>query len=169
MCDPLVAASAASAGVSAIGAYNQSRAARDAYRYQSRVASNNQAVANYQADDAIHRGDQAVLDHNRKTSQLKGAQRASLAARGLDLQFGSALDILTETDYLGAQDAATIKHNAEREAWAIRQQVANFGAEANLLKSRADAENPFMAGVTSLIGSSGQVAGQWYRHNRAGG
>jgi hypothetical protein len=148
--------------MSTMGAYSNSRASKAALEAQAQVAANNRQIAQWQADDALKRGDRAVSRSRMRTNQIKGTQRASMAANGVDLGVGSALNILVDTEYFGEVDAGTIKDNAAKEAWALRNQAANFGSESELMRSRADAEKPWMAAGTSLLTSAGRVAGSWY-------
>lgn len=150
------------AGASALGAFKSSQNNQAAYKAQAQVAQNNALIAGWQAQDALVRGDRAAQTSRSKTRQLKGTQRAALAANGVDLGEGSALNILTDTDYFGAVDAGTIKDNAAREAWVLRNQATGYSAEAGMLKDRASDESPWMAAGTSLLTSAGKVASNWY-------
>ena len=80
--------------------------------------------AERRARDAIKRGESAESRKRQQTRKLIGAQRAALAAQGIDIQSGSAFEIQSETEEFGAFDAATIRINAAREVLGIR-----FGAE----------------------------------------
>jgi hypothetical protein len=153
----------AGAVTSAQGAAQQSQATKAAYEYQSAVSSNNAQLAQWQAQDALQRGAQAEQQQRLKTAQLKGSQRARLAANGVALDEGSALNVLQDTDYMGGQDAMTIRDNAAREAWGYRTQAGNYASDASMLQSRADAEDPDRAMFGSLLGSAGSVASSWYK------
>lgn len=149
-------------GVQAYGAYSNSKASKAAYGAQAQVNHNNAQIAEWQAEDALARGDQAASRVRTKYDQLKGTQRATMSANGVDLGTGSALSILSDTDYYGQVDANTTLDNAKREAWALRNQAAGYTAEANLMQSRSDAESPMLAAGTSLLTSASRVAGSWY-------
>jgi len=95
-----------------------------------------------------------------RTAQLKGTQTASLAAHGVALDQGSALDVLTSTDVMGAADAATIHDNAAKESWGDQVQAANY-------RSQASNANPWAAGFTSMIGGASTVADRWYKYKTA--
>lgn len=150
----------AGAGLGAVSAYSNSKSA---YKAQAQVAQNNAIIAGWQADDALARGDRQATEVGRKTRQLKGRQRAAMAANGVDLGTGSALEILTDTDYFGAIDANATRDNASKEAWAIRNQAQGFTYEAGMAKARAGAESPLLSAGTSLLTSAGRVADRWYR------
>jgi hypothetical protein len=94
----------AGVAMQAQAAANASQAQKNAYEYQAAVSRNNQKIAEWQAQNAIAQGQEAEIDQRRKMAALKGSQRAGLAAKGLDISSGSALNILTDTDYLGEMD-----------------------------------------------------------------
>lgn len=160
--------SVAGMGMNAVGSYNQSKATQDAYSYQAAVTRNNAQLAEWQAQDALVRGANAEQSQRLKTAALKGTQRAQLAARGVALDEGSALNILNDTDYIGNLDAATVRDNAAREAWGYRNQGAGYASDATMLSSRASAENPLLSGASSLLTSAGSVADNWYKRRAVG-
>jgi hypothetical protein len=166
MCDPMSASLAvqgAGGVLGAAGAYNKSKADKAAYEYESKVTDNNALIADWQASDATTRGQVSEGRSRMKTAQLKGTQASSLAARGLDISEGSALNILQDTAYMGDLDAAVIKDNAAREAWGYRTDATNSRVKAAVLRARANAESPGRAAFNSLLGSAGQTAGNYGR------
>lgn len=148
----MLALSAGSAVMGAAGAYQQSAQAKA-------VAENNARTARIQAQDALKRGDQDAADAMRKARGLVGAQQAAYSARGLDISSGTPADVIEQTDFFGQADAATARTNARKEAWAYRNQAANFRAEAN-------GENPRQAMTGSLLGGASRVADRWYNFTR---
>lgn len=175
--------------MSAMSSYQQSKAQQASMDYQSEVAHNNAITAEYQAQDAVKRGEVAEAEQRRRTSMMKGSQTARLAANGLDISEGSALNILSDTDWMGEQDALTVRDNASREAWGLRQQGQNYQSNSNMFRATADAQNPLFSAVagsmanlnfgvpaenksteastkTSLLGDSGNpglVNNKWYQ------
>jgi len=142
--------SAAGTGLSAYGAYNQARTGKA-------VAEANAKNAEIQAQDALRRGEEAARDQQRKAAAFKSSQRVSLAAKGLDLGYGTAADLQDQTDFFSQADVATTRANAQREAWARRSQSANFSAEAA-------ASRPWLSGGSTLLAGAGQVADRWYKY-----
>lgn len=63
---------------------------------------------------------------------LIGAQRVSLAAQGIDVNEGTALDIQAGTREMGELDILKILNNASREAWGYAVGVTNAENQANL-------------------------------------
>jgi hypothetical protein len=177
MCEPTTIIAGLSLAFGAMSAYQQSASAEASMEYQAQVAHNNAITAEYQAQDAIKRGEAAEAEQRRKTMMLKGSQTARLAANGIDISEGSALNILSDTDWMGEQDALTVRDNASREAWAYRQQGANSQSNSDMLSASADAQNPLLSGATSIMTNEstgllaesimtkpgGLVADKWYK------
>jgi hypothetical protein len=164
------AASVIGTGVSAVGQVQAGKAAQAAGDYNAAVARNNQIVAEQQAADAQRRGEVAETEQRRKVRMLTGTQRAALAASGVQLDQGTALDILGDTAAMGELDALTIRNNAEREAYGYRVQGVNFGAEAGLQTMRGQSamtSGLIGAGGTVLSGA-GNVTDRWLTYNKLG-
>lgn len=115
-----------------------------------RLAEYNANVAEYQADDAIKRGEVAAGRRRLQTKQVIGDQRVSLASQGVEINEGSAVDVQANAAYLGELDAVTIKNNAAREAWGYKVQAKDLTARGNIAAMTADS----MAANTLLTGSS---------------
>lgn len=147
--------------MAAYSAYTTSANNKAAYNYQAQVNRNNAMIAEWNAQDIERRGQQDLIDLRRRTAALKGTQTATLAGRGIDLSEGSALNILTDTEYLGAQDELTVKTNTKKNAWAARVEGNNHTANAGLLDFRASQENPWLAGGSTLLTDAGKVASSW--------
>jgi hypothetical protein len=147
-----------------IGSYSQAKGHQQGLEAQAAVARNNAQYANWQGDDAVERGKNEVARTQLRISQTKGAQRASMASRGLDLTFGTPLELLEDTDFLGKTDIATINDNFAKEAWAFRQQAGNYEANAGILRAQSSRISPAgAAGLTLLTGAT-SVASDWYRY-----
>lgn len=158
MCAPWIAA-LVGAGMKAGGEYTKAHNEREAYRHQAKVADNNVQYAEWQAEDAVARGQSQEASHRLKVAQLRGTQRASLAARGVDIEEGSALNILEDTDFMGELDARTIKDNAAREAWGYKVAAQNFKMNADMNRAYADNIKPFNQAFNSFLGSAAQYMG----------
>lgn len=167
MCNP-VAMMATSAAVSAVGARGQAKAQQAGLNYQASVSDQNATLADMQARDAIRQGQGQEQNLRLQTGQLKGSQRATMAANGIDLtDTGSANDVFTSTDYMADHDAATIQNNALRQAWGYNVQAENYRNDASAKRAGASAISPNMAMATSLLTSAGSVAGSWDKFSPA--
>lgn len=169
MCDPATLAvasltlGAVSAGVSAYGAMQQGKAQEKQYQYQAAVNRNNAIIQNRLADDAIKRGEAAEAEHRRKVNQVKGSQRASFAANGIDLGSDIVSDTLSDTALLGELDALTIRNNAEREAYGYR--VGAMNQEASAINNEAAGSNARSAGnldaFGTILGGASTISGDY--------
>ena len=156
MCEPatlaIVGTAVAAAG-SIVSGVNQNQQAK----YQAKIATQNAALDRKAAQDAMERGSIEEARQYRKTSQVLGAQRAALAANGLDTTFGSAADIQTDTETLGWEDAQTIRNNAVREATGFEISASNNVGKAASSRAAGKAAligGFFDAGSTILSGAS---------------
>lgn len=152
---------AAGIGWSAVSAYKQANQQKDVLRYQAKVSQNNAQIAEWQAQQALTAGAQQEQVSRVRTAGLEGAQRAAMAANGIDLGEGNATDILATTKFMGEREALTIRDNAARQAWANRIQKQSYLDDANVNNANAAAINPGLASIGSLLGSSGTVASMW--------
>lgn len=133
-------------------AFSQSEAMKQQGAYQKEMYDTNARLAGYQAEDAIRRGNQEAINYKTQAKKTIGAQRAALAASGVDISDGSALDIQQETAAQGAEGALQIKNNAWREAWGYRVQANQYSAQGYMAKSAADfqAKNTLLTGYAQI-------------------
>ena len=140
------------------------------YRYQAQVDDNNRKVALWKAQDAKDRGAKEEAAFRTKVAQLKGRQKSALAASGVEIGDGSALDILGDTAALGELDALTIRSNAEREAYEQKVNASNLAANASM--KRMGANNAIIAGkigsMTSLLTGASSISSKWANYSGTG-
>ena len=158
----------ASAGMSMMGAYSNSQAQKSGMKYQAEVAANNATIAQEQASIAIQNGQRSEQTQDLKTDQVYGAQRAAMAANGVDLGEGSANEVLTTTKFMGTRDALTIHDNTLRTAWGYQVQKQNLLDSSAADKAVGDSINPLFSAATSLLGSASSVAATNYNFGKAG-
>lgn len=151
-------AQAAQIGYNMAASYQKAKAEKAIARYKAQVAKNNAQVAEWQAQQEERIGAFEEQNSRLRTADLYGTQRAVMAANGLDLGEGVATDILATSKYMGERDALTIRDNASRKAWAARVQKTNFLNESAFSTATANAINPFMSSIGSLLGNAGAVA-----------
>lgn len=159
MCDPATMVIAASAVAAASQVYSGFQQAGQA-RYAAGIADQNQRIAAQQAQDSENNTALEAQRRYRMLAQTKGAQEAALAANGVDLNFGTALDLQRDTAMIGAEDIGQIyKSGAERtrgldiEGW-------NYGAEAKALRSKASGAivGGFLNAAGTALGGASQVS-----------
>ena len=148
---------------SAFAAKENARAQRALNDAQGRI---NQKLIGVKKRDVIHRMDRDIYNYKTKINQTIGSQRAKMAALGLDLESGSALDIQMDTAWVGAQDEITIRTNAWKEAFGLDTQSLSFDAQNAFsnLTGRQQANSAMLAGTTSAFAGGmkfGSEYGKW--------
>ena len=133
--------------LSTASAYQQSQVAKQ-------TAQNNAKTAEYAAQEASRLGEKQAIEVQRKGAAIKSAQRVGLAAKGLDLSYGTAADLQDQTDFFTQSDVATTRTNAAKDAWSKRAQGAQYQGEAN-------AQNPLMMAGGSLLSGASAVSDKW--------
>lgn len=118
-----------------VGGFSQ----RENAKSQRDLARFNERAEELRAEDARRRGVELAALSRGKTKKVRGSQRATLAASGVDVSTGSAADVQAETEDIGETEAITIKNNAMREA---------FGFETKGAATRLKGELAFRAGTS---------------------
>lgn len=139
MCDVGLALTVGATVIGAAGAIQSGNAAAKASNYNARVQEMNARLSERRGRDAIERG---AIEEQRKraqVAQIKGQQRVAMAANGVDLSFGSPLDVMVDSAVLGELDALTIRSNAYREAYDHEVDAVNQRAGATLSRMNASA------------------------------
>lgn len=141
--------------ISGVGAVMSARGAAQQARGQRAAAEYNAQVGEMQAQDALARGRHQVARQRGEIQSLKSDQIATMAASGVDIGYGSALDVLAGTDVQAEAERIAILDNAQREAFGHRTGAA-------MDRFRASQISPGRAAATSLLGSATTVASNWY-------
>lgn len=165
-----IAASAAGAGVSAMGAAFAGQAQQKMYNYQSAVASMNQAVAKQNADYEVALGEQraqkvALAGEARTATLIAGA-----GASGLEIGSGSKADVINSSEKIAQYDQAVTRSDAARKAYGYEVQGADFQAQGTLDTSAGSASrtaSDFQV-ASSIIGGAGSVSSKWVTGNQSG-
>ena len=179
MCLP-VAAMAAAAGAAgtastaltvgssifgALSAYQAAQSQRANLRAQAAAADYNASVSDAQAQREAERGVREQERIGRQVADVRGRQRAALAANGLDVNSGTPAALQDQTDYYGMQDMLTAGQNATESAAALRGQAGMQRMQAGNARSQAGAVSPWLSAGTSLLGGAAKVAERWATYN----
>lgn len=167
MCEPVTLALIA-AGVSAVGTGFSAIQASQQAKYQSKVADRNADLANEAAQNEQQNTRMAALDHYRKQAQLKGQQRAALAANGVDLSFGNAADLQGDTEMLGNEDVTRLYAQGSQRARGFEVEASNFSGEA---AAKRQASTGALIGGALNVGSTALSGASQYSYmkNKVGG
>lgn len=159
-------ASAAAAGVSAYGSYQQGKAAQYEADFQSKVADNNAKVADYQAQDAARRGEEDARRIQTAYAQRIGAGRAGFAAGNVALDSGSAGLWQVGTEQSRAEDLATSKQNTAMDVWGLKYQGTSLRAQSDALHigGRNAQQGYNMQAAGSLLQGASTAASSYYMY-----
>ena len=142
-------------------------------RFQSDISELNAAQAEFTAQQILRAGQQKQGQIGLRAGKIKSSQRASMAARGIDLGVGSAVETIATTDLMKEIDMLTVNADTVRSAESARQQRQNYltasamqDVSASNLAGSASTISPFMAAGTSILGSAGSVANAWYQDRK---
>ena len=153
---------------SAIGAYASVKSTKANLQMQAILNGINAQTAERTADSTLAAGQHEEQASMLRTANLKSTQQAEFASSGIDLGEGSAARVLTSTDVMGTIDKNTIAANAVRQAWGYRTGAVNDNNQALFSAASAGSMSAGSAAATSLLGSAGQVAQNWYMLNKQG-
>jgi hypothetical protein len=148
-----------STAVGLAGQAQQAQIAQNQANYLAQVARNNQQVAEWNAQRTLQQGQVDEDRQRQKTAQQIGAQRASLASQGGDINSGSDVDLIGDTARAGEFNAQTIRNNAQLNAWKDRLQGNLYGGQASLYGSQA--ANAWLPFNNSLLGGASSLGQRW--------
>lgn len=138
-------------GAGAISAIGQNRQGKEA----EAIGKRNAQIGAMQADDALSRGNIEEQRYLRYVAKVSGAQKAVLGDRNVK-RSGTALDLLSDTEQVGAENALTIRNDAAREAWGYR-----VGADDSRRYGRAARTQSLFGAGSSLLTGGAQAYGMW--------
>jgi len=132
----------------------------------------NARFAEVRATEIIEQGDEDAREYQKKVKQTVGSQRAALAAQGIEVETGTALELQLETAEQGALDVETIKNNAWRQSFGYEQEAVSqrFQAAMTRTAGRFQKTQSQAAARQTLVAGGLQAAGSFTSGmSRAGG
>lgn len=160
MCGPPALALAA-AGMAAVGTMASGISQAQGLRYQAKVADANAKLENQQTLDAIQRHSLERQQLDRRYASLQGQQQAAMAANGIDLSFGSAAQVASDTSMLRNEDASALYKTQADEIRGHDINAANFRGEASAKRSAATG-----ALVAAGFGAGSSILGGAQQYSR---
>lgn len=159
MCGPVApilagAAAAVSIAGSMVGAAGQA----GNLRYEAGVADTNKALSNAQAQDSILNTNLEAQRARRDQSQTAGRQVAAMAANGVDLSFGSAVDVQKDTAALGAEDMFQLYKAGNERTKGYEVNAFNYRTQA--AAKRSQAKGAIVSGIFGSVGTALSAASQ---------
>lgn len=157
MCEPVTIGLALSAASTVMQGY----AAKQEGKYKEGVANYNTRRSENEAQREKNIGIQEENKQREATAQMQSAQRAQLAASGVDINTGSAANIQADTEMLGEIDALTIRRNYTDSSQAMMDSAELERAQGKA--ARKAGNNAFTGSLISAAGTalSSGVADKW--------
>jgi hypothetical protein len=124
-------------------------------QYTQQQFNFNARLAELQAADAVKRGEKSANILRKRASQYQGSQRAGYAGQGVDVNFGTPLDVQKETQDVSAEDARTIVSNSWREAFGLQSLAESLRGQGRFasLAARNRSTATILTGVTRGVGN----------------
>lgn len=160
MCDIGTALMIGGGILSGAGQIASANAEAKAAKYNAEVQRQNAMLADRQAKNVLESGMREEQKQKALTQQLMAKQQAAQAANGVDVTFGTPLDLMVDTAKMGAIDALTIRTNAYRNYDDTRNQAVSYRNQAALYDMQA--RNSRTAGVLGAFGSMASSFGSAY-------
>ena len=159
MCPPaaLPAIAIGAAAISSAGAVMAGLPANAMGKYQQQVAEQNAALDREAISVEKENTQRTLANHWRRVAQLKGEQKLAAAAGGVSTDFGTAAEIVEDTDMLAREDADLIARQGTQNIRGLDRSVANNIAEGRAARSRGKGAmigSFFEAGSTMLGGAT---------------
>lgn len=156
--------------IGAVGDYylskTQAKAAKSSLQFQRDMAQINARMSETAAQSVMDAGQKQASKLGLQYGKVKSAQRASMAANGIDLGVGNAAEVQAGTDLMKEIDMNQIEANAVRAAWGYRTQSVNYQNQS--LMAGVSADSISTSGAQAALGGATAVARSWYAMNKTG-
>lgn len=136
---------------SVVGSYYAASSQKRSLNLQADLDDINARISEQAAQGELLRGEREYQASRLRTAALKSRQRVAMAANGIDLSEGTAVNVLASTDYIGEVDANEIRANAVKAAWGYRTQAANSMNSATMRRASASGINPGMSAFSNAV------------------
>lgn len=155
------AAAGVAIAATAVGTIQGIQAERQAADANRRISRKNAERAREEARLARIQGEEAVLDVQRESERLEGAQRAAFASQGIAVDRGTAAMFQQDVARAAAEDITTIRNNAALRAMGYEFEAEDIRAQSAL----AQQESRFRQ-ISTFLGGVGRIADIGIRTSR---
>ena len=134
----------------------QAESAASTFEFNAAMADINARQMENQAQWSLLTGQRQIGQVTMRAGKIKSAQKASQAARGISLGYGSTAEEIATTDLMKEMDAITIETNSVRAANAARTQKVGYENQALLSRtsaSSARAAGKYYTGAAATAGA----------------
>jgi len=135
MCDPATLTLVATA-TAAVSSVTGTVMAVQSANLKRDLAERNASMERNAAQDEMQNTREQALTRYREIARVKGQQRVAAAANGVGLDFGTAADVVADTDMLGREDVGRIYKDGSNAVKSRDIAASNYKAEANMARSQ---------------------------------
>lgn len=146
-----------------IGITNKSNAILQS---QANIARLNAQMMEFNAQQRLRSAEKDQVRLTMQAGQVKGSQKAAIAANGLATNEGSAVEVLSSTDIIKEIDSNQVKENAQRDYWGMRMQAAGYEGQA--LQLEAGQQSAGLNFGTTLLQGASQIANRYMVYDAMG-
>ena len=167
MVAPLIVAGAM-AGLQFMEAKHNAAAQKRAAKFQAMQMRFNSVLIGMEKREVLEQSEDAVRARESVVKQMIGAQKAGFAGQGVDVSSEVALAFKQQEHEFGANDVATIRNNAWREAMGLEIQQRDLETQANFTELHGSSQ----ARQTEAAGgmqAAGTLAGGFQRYSASKG
>lgn len=160
-------AAVASTAISIPAAVQQGKSQEAMYNYQAKVNQENAKIAQENANVQRQQGIEEARLQRIKAASTIGSQKTAMAANGVDVTQGTAVDVIADTAAIGELDALQTQYNYEMKARGYEAQAGNFQNQANL--DVISGKNAYTAGKIGAVQAGlggltqvGDISSKWF-------
>lgn len=150
------AVSAAGAGISMYGQYQQGKAQQEAAEYDAQMKEIQAESLNEKLRDDVRRKNDA-------TRQTIERGKAKAAGSGINIASDNVLDWEGDVFETSAKDEAAMRHNTRLNEWGLKS-----GAELDRARGKNARRSANIGMITTAFGTGASVAGDWASFGMAG-
>ncbi len=149
------------AGLQLYQGYTQAVQMETQGQITKRLADMNAAFLEIDAYETEKFGHVQAAQHQSTVDQTIGSQRTAMAAADVDVSFGTAADIQTESRITGLLNIIDIKNAARQKARGIRNEASNvrLGGQMAALQANMDAGSTRLAAGINAAGTGLKATG----------
>jgi hypothetical protein len=167
-------AGAVSGGLGLLGAKMQADASKAQGEFAAQQSEFNAAMLKIQRKEIGEKAQDDIFMRQQDVSAMLGAQKATMAANGIDVDSDVSMALYDDTIVKGHQDAMAIRNNAWREAWGVSVKIADvqnagaFARAGGLTNAWTSLATGGLNAVSSVAGGMAQDYRDAARNNAAG-
>jgi hypothetical protein len=124
--------------------------------FNAQVAHNNAEIERQNAQNATAAGLQQADTTSRKGASNLAKIKTGIAANGVDVNTGSAVDVQASARGENELDTENVFHNAQLQAYGYRTQAANFDAQAS-----QDRAGGIFKGAGDILSTASSLSTKW--------